>query len=414
MSNRAQGSGQRKMPLLARALLLLGALCIAFAINELLVRLFLPAPQIVRVERAPDLDERLARERDEPAVISISKHPESGEGLYIETETGRRLRANAHVTIENHVLSKRRIEIRTNSLGYRNPEIGPKRGTRILFLGDSITFGDYVTEQDTFVRRVERLAGARGEDWETINSGIGAISLENELAILYETGLGLDPDVVVVGFYLNDFRESPGIRVRRLPSPFDRSHLLQYISSVIAAKAPDSLDAQRAAHDAEVDSWFADFDRSWPSAEGDIEHDPKAFNYQTRRWFRDWGAAWSEHAWRRMRPIFGEFKRTSEEHGFELYIVAFPVAYQVSARYLNDWPQQRLAEIAGALDIELLDLLPLFRGVYGQTDDPLFYDLCHHTPIGNALIARAITDFLVPRIGAAGDSTRSAQAKLGD
>jgi hypothetical protein len=113
--------------------------------------------------------------------------------------------------IENHSLSKRRIEIRTNSLGYRNPEIGEKRGLRVLFLGDSVAFGDFLPEEETFVRLVESKARAEGENWEVINAAVGAVSLENELAILKETGIGLEPDVVVLGFYLNDFLESPGV-----------------------------------------------------------------------------------------------------------------------------------------------------------------------------------------------------------
>src|SRR4030095_3070249 len=123
----------------------------------------------------------LEEERRSPADLSVPRHPEQAT-LYVETPTGRRLRADTHLRIENHDLSKRTIDIVTNSIGYRNREIGPKTGTRILFLGDSITFADYQPEDETFVRQIEMLARQQGENWETINAGVGAVSLATELA----------------------------------------------------------------------------------------------------------------------------------------------------------------------------------------------------------------------------------------
>ena len=52
-------------------------------------------------------------------------------------------------------------------------------------------------QEETFVRRVESLAAAAGRKWETINAGVSGISLKNELAILQETGLALEPNIVL-------------------------------------------------------------------------------------------------------------------------------------------------------------------------------------------------------------------------
>jgi hypothetical protein len=388
-------------PRLGRALLLLLGLCVAFGVNELLVRIVLPVPQLVQVHRSPAFEKRVAWERSRRAVLELADHPEGG-GLYVETRSGRRLRANALAIIENHRLSGRRIEIETNSIGYRNDEVGSKRGPRILFLGDSITFGDYLPEEETFVRRVEDLARRRGSDWETINAGVGSIGLENEVAILHETGLELDPDVVVVGFYLNDFHDSPGVHVRRLPPPFDRSRLLQYVSTTWTARRALRGEARAKAREVELASWLSDFDRDWPGVPGDYRRDRRAFNGEIRRNFRDWGGAWSEHAWARMRPSFGELKRLADERGFELVIVAFPVDLQVSAPYVYDYPQRQLAEIADDLEIGMLDLLPTLREAHSRSPRSLFYDQCHHTPVGNALVASSIVDFLAERMGGAG------------
>ncbi len=58
-----------------------------------------------------------------------------------------------------------------------------------MFLGDSITFGIGIPEENIFVRLVENLARQKGENWETINSAVGGSSMNAELAILTETGL---------------------------------------------------------------------------------------------------------------------------------------------------------------------------------------------------------------------------------
>ena len=51
---------------------------------------------------------------------------------------------------------------------------------------------------------------------EAINASKGGIQTSDQLAILEETGLSTRPDIVVLGFYLNDLVESYGFTVGRL------------------------------------------------------------------------------------------------------------------------------------------------------------------------------------------------------
>jgi hypothetical protein len=95
-----------------------------------------------------------------------------------------------------------------------------------------------------------------------------------------------------------------------------------------------------------------------------------------------------------MIPLFEELKRLSDEHGFQLVFVAFPVSFQVHTAFVDNWPQQRLAEVAESLDVPMLDLLPAHRRAKGE----LFYDHCHHTPLGARLVAEEIADFLSTQV----------------
>ena len=102
-----------------------------------------------------------------------------------------------------------------------------------------------------------------------------------------------------------------------------------------------------------------------------------------------------------MHPYFVELRRQADLNGFQLLFVAFPVEHQVSAPFVYDYPQQRLAQVADELDVPMLDLLPLLRAEHqdwvedGRNEaGRLFYDWCHHRPHGNRLIAGWVHDFL--------------------
>lgn len=380
-----------------RIALLLGASLLGLSIAECGARRLLPKPEIVRVSEVDHVGRRAA-ERERAVVTQVPHHPEEAIGsLYVDTPTGRRLRAHTHVTIENHRLSGRRIEIETNALGYRNRALDPKRGLRILFLGDSITFGDYVDEDQTFVRLIEARARAEGRDWETVNAGVGGIGLDNEIAILLETGLATQPDVVVLDFYLNDFQASPGVRVARLSPPFDRSVLLRHLAEVWAAGVAQLRLAIGGTDAGPIDwvAWDEALAADWPPESGREE---AAFLHLARTHVRDWGGAFSPLVWDHLRPRLEELVSLSREHGFRLAVVMFPVRAQVVTRAIFDAPQRRLERELAELGVPALDLLPLLRSAHADGGTPLFYDQCHPTPRGNTLIARAIDDFLVERV----------------
>ncbi len=353
---------------------------ISLLVTEGLARIILPEPLHVRV-RTQGYNPLAPVPRH-----SVANHP-GQSSIYVHTPTGGRLRPNTQVTIENHLLSGRKVEISTNSLGYRNREIAKKRGSRILFLGDSITFGDYLPEAETFVRVVEERARSDGLAWETINAGIGAIGIENELAVLMETGISVEPDVVIVCWYLNDFHESPGVRIKPLPYPLDGSRLASHTWWTyhrVKASVSRRLDTRAARSEFEAE--LASRHRG--------REDLRQFDDQVLGAFRDWGGAWSPRTWPLVSSCFEQMKRLADENGFQLRVVGFPVRAQVEAAFVEDYPQRRLTELTGVLGVPFLDLLPVLREAHASST-PLFFDHCHHTPEGNRVVAKSIYDFLL-------------------
>ena len=116
----------------------------------------------------------------------------------------------------------------TNALGFRDPrnyslEKTP-RTFRILVLGDSVTFGHGAPFETTYPYLLEQRLKAWRPDvnWEIWNLGVPGYNTAQELAYLEEVGPRYQPDLVVVGFFPNDFTgvepsPNPGI-IRRVLS----------------------------------------------------------------------------------------------------------------------------------------------------------------------------------------------------
>ena len=108
-------------------------------------------------------------------------------------------------------------------------------GARILMLGDSITFGWGVPEQDTVATRLERTFLLRyGASVEVINSGVGNYNTAMEVAWYEQEGVLLKPDMVVLNVFINDAEQTP---VRQGVAWWDRT----LYSRVILFGAFDTL-----------------------------------------------------------------------------------------------------------------------------------------------------------------------------
>jgi len=100
------------------------------------------------------------------------------------------------------------IPIRINSDGFRDDEFQRDwPGERILVLGDSVVFGSGVREEDRFTEQLAASGFDRGRKVAVWNLGVNSYSFDHYLGIARQEFLGLEPDVVVVGFTLNDIEE---------------------------------------------------------------------------------------------------------------------------------------------------------------------------------------------------------------
>ncbi len=99
--------------------------------------------------------------------------------------------------------------VRVNKLGFRGPEINenlPEDSWRIVCVGDSSTFGLWVEDERTYVRRLEVILNnwVSRDKFESINMGQAGRTSHTGMLDFNERGLNLKPNIVIIAFGSND------------------------------------------------------------------------------------------------------------------------------------------------------------------------------------------------------------------
>jgi lysophospholipase L1-like esterase len=110
-----------------------------------------------------------------------------------------------HEHVKNASALLQSVNIRLNEWGLRGgPVMVPPPKRRILFLGDSITFGWGVPEQDTITARLQQRLRDEGEDVEVLNGGVGNYNAERYIKRFFIQLKALNPTDIVVQYFLRD------------------------------------------------------------------------------------------------------------------------------------------------------------------------------------------------------------------
>lgn len=131
--------------------------------------------------------------------------------------------------------------VKTNQYGLRDYEYSPVKppdAFRICVIGDSVTFGLDLAMEDTYPKILERMLNSTYGDrrrFEVINFAVAGYNSSQEEIVFKEKCLKFDPDMILVGFCLNDdsYTDGLGDLARELSpySPGGRLHskLVSYL-----------------------------------------------------------------------------------------------------------------------------------------------------------------------------------------
>lgn len=294
----------------------------------------------------------------------------------------RRLVPNADVLIRNHYISGLDVAVRTNSKGFRGSELGKKGPSdeRLLILGDSITLSEYLPEEQTFPVLLEKNLNQKkpSRNYQVINAGVTNIGTEEELGIFLDNGRSLEPDTVVLAFYLNDSRPPWGFSGELGDRGWLRRHSLLYETLFTRLQQETWLKQEQQKMRF---AWIpAQHELNWKTSPDDLRKLANLAEY-------DWGAAWTDAAWKTTRAALTQLRSAVSKTQARLVLSIFPVRFQVEADYLDDYPQKRFKELAEALELPTIDLLSDLRA---RRDKSIYYDQCHFNAFGQTLVAQSL------------------------
>lgn len=321
------------------------------------------------------------------SVSELGGSLEADPELLVEyTARGRRMVPNTDVVIHNHYISGLDVDIKTNSLGLRDPERSEKPAAgsdRIIMLGDSIIVQDYLPSDKTLVRIIESsLSRADSKGMEIVNAALSNLGIDEEYQLLSDIIDKTHPTAVLLSFYLNDSRPAWGFsgEIGHKKGWF-RKH------SIVIDTIVRELEVRKWLDKSKVDrfGWKSLVDTTpWRT-------DPQAFRALAAAAPFDWGSAWNDDSWVTVERGFKKIQELTHSRGARFGVVIMPVKYQVDAEFKDDAPQQRAGEILRTLGIPYLSLLDLERE---HRSEEIFYDWCHPNERGNEIIAPAIEKFI--------------------
>ena len=258
-----------------------------------------------------------------------------------------------------------RIEYRINRLGLRGPDPPPAKPPntlRVICLGDSFTFGEGVREEDTWPARLQAalIDSGRHGGVEVINAGVQGHGTKESVALYVAHLRSLRPDVVLLGFVLND-----------------------------AVPFAETIRLNEAATRRPTLSWAARVSRLWEIIErGQIAAE------QERQFADSLRRSFDSEAWRDARELLGGMKQLGDEDGFRFVVLVFPVLIELNPDYPFADLHARVAEACHAAGVEYLDLFEVFRGQRGPelwvhpTDQ-------HPNEVAHRLAAKAVAERLL-------------------
>jgi len=281
----------------------------------------------------------------------------------------------------------------TNSLGFRGKEfpLVESRGgrieplgekgqdvLRIVFLGDSVTFGEGVHDADTFVERIaRRLGSALNRKVELYNFGVGGHNTSDALWTWQRYARHLDPDLVVYTFVLNDAEQ----RLFRLDE-----------ASGQPIRVPRSIESRRARWTGPPEGWWTGSRLgrlAWKNWAGG------KLNSATLEYYRELNGSDSGD-WTRCKGQLQALQQIDPT----LAVVVFPMLYDLAAHPFRALHLE-VADLCGSA--EVIDLWePLAQRASGDTSGLWVHPGdTHPNEIAHAVAARAIAQRLETLLKAA-------------
>lgn len=290
----------------------------------------------------------------------------------------------------------------TNKRGLRDtrdfPYEKPVGVVRVLSLGDSHTQGYEVRQDATFSAVLERYLGSHSVKAQVLNAGVSGFGTAEELDYLVGEGYKYKPDVVVVGFYANDFEDNLKSGLFGLD---DKGHVVEKSKSHLpGVKAQNFIYAIPGVRWLSENSYFYSiaFNGVWAFFKSKLEKSAKfeksvASAGDSTKYEADLAVA-----------LLERMGRFCADRNIRLIVVDIP-AMPSPHRFESSMPERVRQQLAAA-NIEVLDSQSLLGELDGAAEFHVPHGHNHISELTHALIGVRLGEKIAPRM-------QALQAKLG-
>lgn len=305
------------------------------------------------------------------------------------------------------------IRARINSEGLRGPELSPRKGAlkRVLLIGDSVIQGMAVQDEETLsVQLQERLnafSGAR-QGWEVLNGGVSSYDAWDYEAYLKVKGLAFEPDIVIVGLYMNDHvprllsERSPAQRAGDEPPPrtflvrlkdfLSRSEILRGLMIALERSGRNKfrLFGYRAPLTPQQQARLESFFPGDPGTVEAVKGFLRDYRYPPGVVLAALPALLDVPSWKKIEAPLSGIRKICQERKIKLIVLVLPTQFQVYPGYAWPEPNAAIASILKRLGLSFIDIRRLFALNKGDAYFVERNDIAHPSKEGYALMTEAL------------------------
>ena len=263
---------------------------------------------------------------------------------------------------------------------------------RVLFLGDSFTYGLGSEATDSFVGRLS----SSWPDVEIINAGTNGYGQREQLAVLDQLGAVLEPDLVVLMFFWNDLednqkRDWPDFSLAADGRVARRDKTIENSFDPLALRSSDGTPRGN--------PWWKTFYLEKLIKEGTQGLRYRLFGIKPR--FIQ-TTDQRQAAWETTAALLNLVKMRTSELGARLLVISIPDHNLVNPdavikgiEPINFEIEDQLGRVCDTLGLDCFDPLPAMQREHQRSSVPLYYYADRHlTPEGNAALARIISPLI--------------------
>ena len=268
--------------------------------------------------------------------------------------------------------------VSTNSIGFRGDEPFSNHDFRVLFLGDSVTYGHYLSNEETIPFHLQKtLSFKKKSSVEVLNAGVPGYSTFQEEILFRIRGAKLNSKLVILGFFLNDVTERYST-----VAAYGGSQFFLNVDTSISLSPIKKIWQKTAIREALVKVLKISAKRGE--------------NYRAEKLWKTPDASHIRLAW---DVVFQELDLLAEnvkQQGSNFIVVIFPYRVQLENYNQLNIPQIVLIEHLIRKRIPFLDLLPHLA--QSKIDPKLLYwDANHFNAFGAFIASKHISNFLLKR-----------------